>query len=257
MRARPPCTERRRRLAAATLLALALTTAASTSRADEVETLSRENARLTARVRELEAELAALRGGVPAASAADPAAPAGPGVRFEPVYVPRSRVSLEVTPDEATGETTVATLWYRTADLGLLPRKEWLQLRARQGTDGGFENVWLLVERQGSAGGAKPSTGKLTIDGAAVELPVDDYEVKRRNQSIGPASASTRDERVRFTVPVAVLAQVAAARKARFDAGAIEFDLTDEHLAAFAAMAARAGGAPAAQAGPAAAPVLR
>jgi len=230
------------------LTSLVLTTAAMPSAADELETLRQENARLTARVHELEAEVAALRGGVPASAAADPASPAGSvaaGTRFEPVYIPRSRVSLEVTPDAATGDATVATLWYRTADQGLLPRKEWLQLRARQGRTGAFEEAWLFVERQGNAGGARPTTGKLTIDGAVVELPVADYEVKRRSQAIGPASASTRDERARFALPVPVLAQVAAARSVRFDAGAIEFDLTDEHLAAFAAMAARAGAPPA------------
>lgn len=250
MRRRWIPTEVRSRLAVATLLVLAAS-AASAAAADEVEVLRRENAQLTARVRELEAELAALRAGAPAGdSAADPAAP---GTRREQVYIPRSRVSLEVTRDEASGATSLATQWYRTVDAGVLPRKEWIQLRAQQGAAGELEGVWLLIDRQGGGGG-KVTSGRLTVDGTVVELPVADYDVKRKSQSLGPISSSSRDERIRFSLPPAALAQVAAARTARFDAGTITFELSDEHVAAFTAMAARVGGAPAAQAASAAAP---
>lgn len=226
---------------------------AGPSAADEVETLRSENARLAARVRELEAELTALRGG--AAPATTDAG--GAGARMEPVYIPRTRVSLEVTRDEATGGTRLATLWYRTADTSVLPRKEWLQVRATQDAGGALGGLWLMIERQVAAGGTKPTSGRLTIDGAVVELPVESYDVKRRSQGIGPISANTRDELIRFTLPPAVLAQVVASRAASFDAGAIEFELTDEHVAAFAAMAARVGGAAAPQAASAAAPAPR
>jgi hypothetical protein len=251
MRRRTIWTNNASRRCCLAVLALAALLVADASAADEIETLRSENARLGARVRELEAELTALRGG--AAPATTDAG--GAGARMEPVYIPRSRVSLEVTRDEASGATDLATLWYRTADTSVLPRKEWLQLRARQDAGGALGGVWLMVERQAPAGGTKPSSGRLTIDGAVVELPVEAYDVKRRSQGVGPISANMRDELIRFTLPPAVLAQVAASRKAQFDAGAIEFELTDEHVAAFAAMATRVGAG--AQAASVAAPAPR
>lgn len=213
-------------------------------RADELEELRRENARLKAEVQALQAELAAARAGAPAPAAdsdgteRDDATATSAGTRLEPIYIPRTRVSLEVGKDEASGNTTLATLWYRTSDAGLLPRKEWLQLRAEQTPAGALEGPWLLVERQGGAG-AKVSSGRLTVDGATIELPVVDYDVKRTKRSIGTIDAGSRTERVRFALPASALTQVASARSATFDAGAIEFTLTDEHLSAFAAMAAR------------------
>jgi len=243
MRRRSIWTEGARRLGVAAVLVFAALTVARASAADEIATLRSENARLTAKVRELEAELAALRSGAPAAATTDAGGAAG--ARMEPVYIPRTRVSLEVTRDEASGGTKLATLWYRTADTSVLPRKEWLQVRASQDATGALGGLWLVIERQAPSGGTKPTSGRLTVDGAVVELPVEAYDVKRRSQGIGPISANTRDELIRFTLPPAVLAQVVASRAASFDAGAIEFELTDEHVAAFAAIAARVGGAPA------------
>lgn len=214
-----------------------LLAAASAARADELDDLRRENARLKSEVQSLQAQLDALRGGGAKDAAAAPAA--GAGSRMEPVYIPRTRVSLEVGRDEATGATTLATLWYRTADTGPLPRKEWLQLRAEQLPDGTLRGPWLLVERQGSASGGKVASGTLTVDGKPIELAVEDYDVKRKNTSLGQITSSSRDERVRFAMPASALPLVANARSARFEAGGIDFTLTDEHLAAFAAMATR------------------
>lgn len=209
--------------------------------AGELEDLRRENARLTAEVQSLQAQLDALRGaaGQGDAAPARAADTARAGTRLEPVYIPRTRVSLEVGRDESSGATTLATLWYRTADSGLLPRKEWFQLRAEQMPDGAVQGPWLLVERQGAGAGAKVDAGTLTVDGKAIALPVVDYDAKRKSQSLGPISSSSRDERIRFSLPASALPQVATARTARFTAGGVDFTLTDEHLAAFAAMAAR------------------
>ena len=213
---------------------------ASAARADELDDLRRENARLKSEVQSLQAQLDALRGGAPGAGGAAAVAPgAGTGSRMEPVYIPRTRVSLEVGRDDATGATTLATLWYRTADVGPLPRKEWLQLRAEQMPDGTLRGPWLLVERQGSASGGKVASGTLTVDGKPIELAVEDYDVKRKNQTLGQITSSSRDERVRFALPASALPLVANARSARLEAGGIDFTLTDEHLAAFAAMATR------------------
>lgn len=224
---------------------------ASAARADELDDLRRENARLKSEVQSLQAQLDALRGGAPGAGGAAAVAPgAGTGSRMEPVYIPRTRVSLEVGRDDATGATTLATLWYRTADAGPLPRKEWLQLRAEQMPDGTLRGPWLLVERQGSASGGKVASGTLTVDGKPIELAVEDYDVKRKNQTLGQITSTSRDERVRFALPASALPLVANARSARLEAGGIDFTLTDEHLAAFAAMATRV--APAQPAAPAA-----
>jgi hypothetical protein len=211
---------------------------ASAARADDLDDLRRENARLKSEVQSRQAQLDALRGGGPGGGAAT--APAGgTGPRMEPVYIPRSRVSLEVGRDGSTGATTLATLWYRTADTGPLPRKEWLQLRAEQMPDGTLRGPWLLVERQGSASGGKVASGTLTVDGKPIELAVEDYDVKRKNQTLGQITSTSRDERVRFALPAGALPLVANARSARFEAGGIDFTLTDEHIAAFAAMATR------------------
>jgi hypothetical protein len=235
-------------VALATLLVLALATPHGAN-ADELADLRRENARLKAEVQSLKAQLESAHGNAQAGGGATGSAGSAAGTRMEPIFIPRSRVSLEVGRDEATGKTTLATLWYRTADVGPLPRKEWLQLRAQQDPTGDLDGTWLLIERQGGGGGAKVSAGSLTVDGSVIELPVTDYDAKRKNQTIGPTSSTTRDERIRFAVPVRALPLVANARTARFEAGAISFDLTDEHMAAFAAMAARlAAAAPAAAA---------
>jgi hypothetical protein len=214
--------------------------------ADEIEDLRRENARLTAEVQSLRSQLDALRAaGQGDAATARAADAVGSGTRMEPVYIPRTRVSLEVGRDEQSGATTLATLWYRTADTGPLPRKEWFQLRAEQLPDGALQGPWLLVERQGAGAGAKVDAGTLTVDGTAIALPVVDYDAKRKSQSLGPISSSSRDERIRFSLPASALPQVATARTARFTAGGVDFTLTDEHLAAFAALAARVTPAPA------------
>jgi hypothetical protein len=240
----------------AVLLAVLLIAAAgSTAHADELDDLRRENARLKAEVQSLQAQLDAARAAGGRDGAAPAAAPGGgaagaAGTRLESVYIPRTRVSLEVGRDAANGATTLATLWYRTADGGPLPRKEWFQLRADQMPDGALQGPWLLVERQGAGAAAKVEAGTLTVDGKTITLPVVDYDTKRRNQTLGPITSASRDERIRFSLPASALPLVASARTARFTAGGIDFTLTDEHLSAFAAMAARV--APASAPAPAA-----
>lgn len=224
------------------LVAALAATPGNLAYADELDDLRHENARLKAEVQSLQAQLDATRavagGRDGATQGADPVRGAT-GTRLEPVYIPRTRVSLEVGRDAATGATTLATLWYRTADTGLLPRKEWFQLRADQMPDGALQGPWLLVERQGAGATAKVDAGTLTVDGTPISLPVVDYDAKRRSQSIGQISSSSRDERIRFSLPASALPLVASATTVRFAAGAVEFTLTDEHLAAFAALAAR------------------
>jgi hypothetical protein len=220
-------------------LALALLAAGcATNGADERAALERENARLRAEVEALRAELA----GRPVADgAAGAGAEAGAAPRLEPVFVPRSRVSLEVSRDAASGRTAIASLWYRTADIRPLPRTEWMQVRAEQTPDGRLDGAWLTIERHGGRGSAQVAAGRLSVDGRAFELPSAGYETGADALRPGRAPSGQRQERATFVLPPEALAAAATAISARLEAGAVSFDLTDEHLAAFAAVAARLG----------------
>ena len=78
-------------------------------------------------------------------------------------------------------------------------------------------------------------------DGRVVELPAAGYEASRGGQGPGRVTAGKKQERASFALPDGALGQVATAISVHFEAGAVEFDLSDEHLAAFAAVAARVG----------------
>ena len=220
------------RAASLALLGLLLLPRCATNGADEIDALQRENARLRGEVEALRAELA----GRPAATADGATAP-----QLEQVFVPRSRVSVEVTQAAATGTTSVASLWYRTVDAGPLPRMEWLQVRAEQSASGELTGAWLLIERRAGRGSVETKAARLTVDGRVVELPAAGYEASRGGESPGRVATGKKQERASFALPAGALAQVATAISVRFEAGAVEFDLSDEHLAAFAAVAARVG----------------
>jgi hypothetical protein len=213
-------------------LALLLLPGCATTGTDEVDALQRENARLRGEIEALRAELA----GRPAATAESDSAP-----QLEQVFVPRSRVSVEVTQTPASGKTSVASLWYRTVDAGPLPRMEWLQVRAEQSAAGQLTGAWLLIERHAGRGSLETKAARLTIDGRVLELPAASYEASRAGPGPGRVAAGKKQERASFALPGGALAQVATAISVRFEAGAVEFDLSDEHLAAFAAVAARVG----------------
>lgn len=150
---RNPSSRRTLRVGGLALLALLLLPRCATNGADEIAALQRENARLRGEIEALRGELA----GGPAAPAEGAAAP-----QLEQVFVPRSRVSVEVTQTSATGKT-------------MAPGK--------------------------------------------------------------------KQERASFALPDGALGQVATAISVHFEAGAVEFDLSDEHLAAVAARVGTAQGA--------------
>ena len=156
-------------MASFALFALLVLPRCATNGADEIAALQRENARLRGEIEALRGELA----GRPAA-AAEGASP----TQLEQVFVPRSRVSVEVT-ETANGKTSVASLWYRTVDTGPLPRMEWLQVRAEQSTAGSLTGAWLLIERKAGRGSVETQAARLTIDGRAVELRQASYEATR------------------------------------------------------------------------------
>jgi hypothetical protein len=219
---------------------------ASGASADELERLREENAALRAEVQSLRTRLDALeraagateppRAAATGESATDGATPSP----YQPVYVARSRVSLEVGRDPVSGATKLATLWYRTSDSGPLPRKEWIQMGAVQGADGELEGTWMRFERDGGRGSlANVGAGRFTIDGRVVESPRTDYEASEDRRRIGQADTTRRHESARFALPPEALALLPKAAKASFEAGPVRFDLTDEHLAAITALATR------------------
>jgi len=218
------------RAACSALLVAFLLAGCATTGADELEALRRENTRLRGEVEALRSELAGR-----------PAADAGSEAQLEQVFVPRSRVSVEVRTDPATGKTRVTSLWYRTVDSKPLPRLEWLQVQAEQSAAGALDGAWLLLERHSGRGSLETKAARLTIDGRVLELPATDYDTSRAPQQPGRASAGKREERATFALPPGALAQVATAISVHFEAGAVQFDFSDEHLAAFAAVAARVG----------------
>lgn len=218
-------------------LALAVIAAGcATNGATERAALERENARLRAEVEALRAELA----GRPAAGVqAEASAAAGSTPQLEQVFVPRSRVSVEVSRDAASGRTQIASLWYRTADVRPMPRMEWMQVRAELAPDGKLAGAWLAIERHGGRGSAQAEAGRLTVDDRAFALKSTSYETGDAAPRPGRMASGKREERATFALPPESLGAVATAISARFEAGAVSFDLTDEHLAAFAAVAAR------------------
>ncbi|MEW6269223.1 MAG: hypothetical protein AB1689_08005 [Thermodesulfobacteriota bacterium] len=231
MRSTRRISTRHRRAALAAAWAVVATLAAGAARADELDELRRENERLRAEVASLRDELARRDAGAAAGG------PASTGT-VEEVLVP-SRVSLDVRRDEASGATSIASLWYRTADTGALPRKEWFQLSARRAADGAVEGPWLAVERHGGPGTLKVDAGTLTVDGRSFACPAAGYETSRQELAVARGATFVRRERLRCSLPAESLTLAARAREVRFTAGAVDFELTDEHLAAFAALAAR------------------
>ena len=241
------------------LLTLAsISPALDAARADELSDLRAENARLRNENEALRADLEALRARLAGSSdaGADHEGAAGdngaarhadPSARtVERVFVPRSRVSLETAPVGTSGATSIATPWYRTAEGGPLPRKEWIQFRAQQAEDGRLEGAWMLLDRRTGRGSLESvAAGRLVIDGRVVECAVDDYDVSQRQQTIRQNSSTLREERVRFALPTEALTMLGRATRAQFEAGPSAFELNDAQLTAAAALATRAQARPA------------
>lgn len=219
--------------------------------------LQHENARLQEENEQLRAELEAMRNEAAAASAeaataADEAAGGRPaagetetaGTSAEVVaeYVPMSRVTLTVSRDPEGDIPVVATPWYRTVpDTGLLPLREFVQLRATPAREGRPEQVWLSLNRQGVAAPLGSDTSaELQIDSWGSTAPVVDQKTARRRR-LGRQSAvpQRKNETTVFALPHGALQKLAIAERASFDAGPVHFEFTDEHIAAASALTAR------------------
>jgi len=205
---------------------------------------------LRVEVETLRSRLAAVLEGCAPRPPGEPPAP--PDAASEVLQV-RTRATLAVARDPATGDSVLATPWLRTSVAAIVPRREWIQLHARRKADGSAPEVSVALARHGGSGSANVASGRIEADGRVFELPVETYEVSRDEPAAAARGPGLRRESVRLALPPAALEAVAGARQARFVAGASAFDLTDEHVLAFAALAARlADGArpPAASASP-------
>lgn len=245
----------------AVLAALCVTGIPAPAPAQDTAGLGDDNARLRAENERLRKELGALRreareaAGEAQAAAAEAAAPTGTGdtpsagaatkaTALEPEYIPATeRISLSVTRDDAGAVSLLATPWHRTVvDTGLLPLRDFVQLRAIPERPGRPEQVWLSVYRQGVQRTVTNDTiGSLRVGDWSGVAPLAEHEITRRRK--GPRHKGKRmpqrDEIAVFALPAGALDKLATAERATFSAGPIDFSFTDDHVSAASALAAR------------------
>ena len=185
----------------------------------EVERLRTENARLTAKVRELEAENARLKGQAPVAAALEETAKAA------------------VQDAVIDGVTTTATEPSELARLDGGRTRQWFSLRAARPGDA----VTLRIETANTNGAYRRETDlRLSTDGTPHALRIADYHSEPITVGRTPTKVGER-EVVVVTVPADVLARMAEARDIRGTLGPLEFRLTPGQLATVRAFRQRIG----------------
>ncbi len=193
-------------------LIMAMRTAAHGS---EVEDLRAENARLRARVAELEAARDTHPGGPLAAALED-----------------RAAAEVQVERGDGTRATTVTTRPSQLELTGGAPARSWFTLRAA-GPAGGAppEKIDLVLDIRASAARVRDArTLRSVADGTSYDCAVVGYgaEAITAARSAGPVGAR---ENVTVTVPRTTLHALAAAREVRGSIGPLAFRLTPEQLA--------------------------
>jgi hypothetical protein len=192
----------------------------------ELERLRGENARLTAKVRELEAENARLKGQAPVAAALEETAKA------------------EVQDEVVDGVTMTATEPSELTRLDGGRTRQWFTLRAARSDGrpaGAADGVTLRIETANTSGAYRRETDlQLTTDGTPHALRIADYQ----SEPITAGRTSTKvgeREVVVVTVPADVLARMAEARDIRGKLGPLSFRLTPAQLATVRAFRQRIG----------------
>jgi hypothetical protein len=188
-----------------------------------------EIARLRARIAELEAENARLRGEASLSAALEAAADD----------------NVHVTFDEDTGMTTIATAPSRLVLTGGGSTRHWLTLEATypgRTRPAAVGDTRLVVATSASMGEYRRATAlRLVVDGSAEEYTVLRYATEPITAGRQPLQAAER-ERVTISLPAAALARMAGAREVRAELGPKTFSLTTEQLSTVRAFRKRLEG---------------
>ena len=194
----------------------------------EIERLRAENARLTARVRELEAENKRLtgQGAGPIAAALEETA------------------KTQVQDEVVAGVTTTATEPSELTRLDGGRTRQWFSLRtAREGgrPSGAADGVMLVIETANTTGAYRRATDlQLTTDGTPHALRIADYHSEPITVGRTPNRVGER-EVVVVAVPADVLTRMAEATDVRGNLGPLSFRLTAAQLATVRAFRQRIG----------------
>lgn len=204
----------------ARLLVLGMLVVASTAiaaDAGELERLRSENARLSERVKQLEAENAKLRG-----EAQNPLAAA---------LEERARESVSVEVDEGDASTTVSTEPSRLERDGGGAR-HWITFRAEKSKDSVAVRPELIIATNASQGQYRQARQlDLIVDGTPVALDVVKYR-SQPNTSVRGSTKPTEEETVTAALTMSSLDQLAKASNVKGTLGGTSFQLTPEQLAA-------------------------
>jgi hypothetical protein len=188
--------------------------AALPARADDVDALRAENARLRERVEQLERENAALRG----------------VVRARPAPVPGRVVERET----AGGATVWATEPGRLDVTRGSRATHSIWLERTPGTPDA--TLWIRAEFSGGIHrAAKQLT--LTLDGTEHVLPVSDYDATRISGRLGRGPQRRDHELLRIAVPAPVLTALGGATTATGQLGRTTFTVPPAVLAGLRALA--------------------
>jgi len=194
----------------------------------EVERLRAENARLTARVRELEAENKRLAG-------------QGDGAIAQAL---EETAKDQVQDQVVAGVTTTATEPSELARLDGARTRQWFSLRTTRPDGrpvGASDGVMFVIETANTTGAYRRATDlQLTTDGTPHALRIADY----RSEPITAGRASSRvgeREIVVVAVPADVFTRMAEARDVRGTLGPLAFRLTPGQLATVRAFRQRIG----------------
>jgi hypothetical protein len=238
------------RFATAALIAAGVVVASRDAAADELEELRAENAELRreldaarGEIRELRSRLgeaAPARAPATASSGATVApsreADAGETTRTETDLVPVRRVRVQVAGSPGGDPNRLASEWMPAREgLRVLESIRLDLVRSDQGL-----TPRLAVARSTPHGSlADAETATLVVDGETLTCPRVDFKESRRQRRTPRGTALEREQIAIYAIPAGDLARISAAKEATFAAGPTRFELTDEHLAAAAALAAR------------------
>jgi hypothetical protein len=214
------------------MLIVALGSGRAPAEPPSVESLQAENARLRARIIELEKENAHLRG------------TASQGLAAALAAVSDGKVETKI--DAAHDTTTITLAPSRLVRTKGGTTRDWLTLRAEhpgRTRTMPVTDVMLVVQTSASAGTYRDAkTLELMVDGAREQCAVVGYETEPITAGRAAGRAAER-ETVRVKVPDAVLGHIAEARQVRGTLGPTEFELTPEQLSGFRAFRRRVDGA--------------